>query len=158
MAGYVVMQPPGDAPATAEAVLVRDGFSWLAFLVPPLWLLWYGLWAKAALAAILLFALSLLGEAAGFGLTAPLASLLIALWFGLEGQGLRVAALRRRGWGEWGVVQAGNRDGAELRYGLEAEPPSRQAAAPRPIVPDPAHARPSQTGLALGLPPIPGKT
>ena len=157
MAGYVVMQPSGDASKADGAVFVRDGFSWLAFLVPPLWLLWHRLWAEAALSAILLFAVSLLGEVAGFGMTAPLASLLIALWFGLEGQGLRIAALRRRGWREWGVVHAGNGDEAELRYGLEAEPASRPAAAPRPIVPDPEHARPLQAGLALGLPPLPGK-
>ena len=32
------------------AVLVRDGFSFLAFLLPPLWLLWHRLWIEAALA------------------------------------------------------------------------------------------------------------
>ncbi|CAM5536220.1 putative lipid-binding transport protein (Tim44 family) [Aquamicrobium terrae] len=157
MAAYVVMQPPGAAHSTGEAMLVRDAFSWLAFLVPPLWLLWHRLWFAAAAAAILLGALSLLGETVGFGLTAPLASLAVALWFGLEGQGLRIAALRRRGWREWGVVQAENRDEAELRYGLEAEPAAPQTPAPHRIVPDPAHARPSPAGLVLGLPPLSGK-
>ncbi len=158
MASYVAMQPPAAADAAGDAVLVRDGFSWLAFLVPPLWLLWHRLWAEAALAVILLVLLSALGEIAGFGLTAPLASLLVGLGFGLEGQGLRVAALRLRGWREWGVVQAESADDAELRYAIEAEALSPQAAAPHRIVPDAAHARHTQAGLVLGLPHPSGKS
>ena len=34
MACYVVMEPPGRV-GSGDAVLVRDRFSWLAFLVPP---------------------------------------------------------------------------------------------------------------------------
>ena len=51
MASYVVMEPPGASrnDAAAGAVLVRDGFSFLAFLLPPLWLLWHRLWIEAAL-------------------------------------------------------------------------------------------------------------
>ena len=42
MASYVVMEPPGRA-GNGDAVLVRDGFSWLAFFFSPLWLLWHWL-------------------------------------------------------------------------------------------------------------------
>ena len=35
-----------------RAVFVRDGFSWLAFLLPPLWLLWHRLWLEAALVVV----------------------------------------------------------------------------------------------------------
>ena len=51
MAVYVVMEPPGASrnDAASGAVLVRDAFSVLAFLLPPLWLLWHRLWIEAAL-------------------------------------------------------------------------------------------------------------
>ena len=51
MASWIVMQPPAArARGGADATFVRDGFSLLAFLVPPLWLLWHRLWIEAVLA------------------------------------------------------------------------------------------------------------
>ncbi|TIW44359.1 MAG: DUF2628 domain-containing protein, partial [Mesorhizobium sp.] len=49
MAVYVVMEPPGLGEKP-DVTFVRDGFSWLGFLVSPLWLLWHRLWIEAALA------------------------------------------------------------------------------------------------------------
>ena len=48
MAIYVVMEPPAARPNEASdgAVFMRDGFSLLALLVPPLWLLWHRLWIE----------------------------------------------------------------------------------------------------------------
>ena len=43
MTRFVVMDPPARLPA-ADAVFVRDRFSWLAFLFPFVWLLWNRLW------------------------------------------------------------------------------------------------------------------
>ena len=46
----------------ADAAFIRDGFSFLAFLLPPLWLLWHRLWIEAALAlAALVLAAGLTG-------------------------------------------------------------------------------------------------
>ncbi len=155
MASYVVMDPPGRV-GSGEAVLVRDGFSWLAFFFSPLWLLWHSLWVEALLAFIVLGLLAALGEMAGFGLAGSLLSLLVSLFVGLEGQNLRVAALRRRGWREIGVVEAGWLADGEIRYtatlATEPEP------APPALVPDAARARPITTGMALGLSHNPGRS
>ena len=73
MAIYVVMEPPAatEAEAIERAVLVRDGFAVLAFLVPPLWLFWHRLWIEALLALAASIALATLGEQAGLGFSAP---------------------------------------------------------------------------------------
>jgi glutamine amidotransferase len=64
MASHVVMLPAAGSPQNRadEAVLVRDGFSWPAFLVPPLWLLWHRLWAEGIIAILVMGAFSGLGE------------------------------------------------------------------------------------------------
>jgi hypothetical protein len=161
MAIYVVMEPPAAnaAEAAERAVLVRDGFAFLAFLVPPLWLLWHRLWIEAAIAFAVSVGLTALGETAGLGFTGAALSLLVSIFVGLEGAALRINALRRRGWREWGVVQASNAGEAEIRY-LAGEEPEEVAS----IVPhstSPMQARPSASGLtsgpALGLFDYPGR-
>ncbi|MEI9407550.1 DUF2628 domain-containing protein [Mesorhizobium salmacidum] len=157
MTAYVVMEPPGRSEKVDTMTLVRDGFTWLGLLVPPLWLAWHRLWVEAALAFVVMGVLSMLGQKLGLGVAGSLLSLLVSLYVGLEGQGLRIAALRRRGWHEWGVVEAGWLADADMRYVLEIEGLSdEEAPAPR-IVPDAALARPAQPGIALGLTHIPGR-
>jgi Protein of unknown function (DUF2628) len=157
MAVYVVMEPPGRGEKPDTTAFVRDGFSWLGFLVPPLWLLWHRLWIEAALAFVAMALLSMLAEGLSLGLAGPLLSLLVSLYVGLEGQALRIAALRRRGWHEWGVVEADRLDDADTRYVLEAEARADEPAPVPRIVPDAAHARPAHTGLVLGLTHTPGR-
>lgn len=156
MAIYVVMEPPAAhaVEATERAAIVRDGFALLAFFVPPLWLLWHRLWIEAALVFAAGVSVTALAEAAGLGLAGVPLSLLVSLFVGLEGQGMRVNAMRRRGWREWGVVDAGSTAEAEIRYLAGeadggAEPPRQTAAAPA--------IRPMQTGPALGLLGYPGR-
>ncbi|MDI6027469.1 DUF2628 domain-containing protein [Corticibacterium sp. UT-5YL-CI-8] len=121
MSVYVVMEPPGQAGGKAfqDAVLVRDGFAFLAFIVPVFWLLWHRLWLEAAVALLVMVMISL----ASYGLhpvAASLLSLLVSIYVGLEGQGMRIAALLRKDWAEWGTLVAGSRDEAELRYAAQA--------------------------------------
>ena len=159
MAIYVVMEPPAaNASEAAErAVLVRDGFAFLAFLVPPLWLLWHRLWIEAAIAFAVGVGLTALGETVGLGFTGAALSLLVSIYVGLEGQGLRINALRRRGWREWGVVEASNAGEAEIRYLAGEEPQeARQPAVPHSISPTPARAG-LASGPALGLFDYPGR-
>ncbi len=148
MAIYVVMEPPAAnaAEAAERAVLVRDGFALLGFLVPPLWLLWHRLWIEAALAFAASVGLTALGETAGLGFTGAALSLLVSIFVGLEGAALRINALRRRGWREWGVVEASNPGEAEIRY-LAGEEPQETT---RSAVPHSAPARPAPSGLASG--------
>jgi hypothetical protein len=155
MAIYVVMEP--QERASDATTFVRDGFSWLAFLLAPLWLAWHKLWVEAALAFVAMGLISVLGQRLGLDWAGSALSLLVSLYIGLEGQGLRIAALRRRGWQEWGVVEANNLDDADIRQTLDNEAQS-EARTPLPrIVPDASLARPAQTGLTLGLTHTPGK-
>jgi uncharacterized protein DUF2628 len=157
MAIYVVMEPPGRGERADMTAFVRDGFAWLGFLAPPLWLAWHRLWIEAALTFVVMAILSMLGEKLGLAWAGSLLSLLVSLYIGLEGQALRIAALRRRGWHEKGVIAADRLDDAETRHVLEADAPAdEQAPMPR-IVPDATLARPAQTGMTLGLTHTPGR-
>jgi hypothetical protein len=153
MASYTVMTAPGRAgPDGPEAEYVRDGFAIIAFLVPWLWLLWHRLWIEALFAIAAALGLAALANIAGYGVAAPLISLLVSIYVGLEGPALRIAALRRRGWQEWGVVEADSVDDAEIRFLAELdlqEPVAVQASpAAQPRVANPATASHSP-GLLL---------
>lgn len=160
MASYVVMQPEGYAGADTEAAaFVRDGFAYIAFFVPLLWLLWHRLWIEAALALAATLALAALGNIGGFGMAAPLLSLLVSIYAGLEGAALRIAALRRRGWRELGVVVADSRDDAEMRWLIEAGALPEDAEFERSdFLPAPDASRRADSGPMLGLLLNPGKS
>ena len=111
------MQPAGSGRAgAADAAFIRDGFSWLAFLLPPLWLLWHRLWIAAVLAVNALVLAAGLERATGVAAAALLVSLLVSIFVGLEGNAMRASALRRAGWRSWGVIEARRLDDAETRY------------------------------------------
>src|SRR6185312_13240144 len=115
MASYVIFEPPG-AMRPEDAVLVRDGFHWLAFIVPFFWFLWHRLWLEAGLVFAAMAGLAALEGVEGMpGIVAPV-SLLLSLGLGFEAPALWMAALRRRGWREWGVVEAEGRNEAAIRY------------------------------------------
>ncbi|MBZ9769516.1 DUF2628 domain-containing protein [Mesorhizobium sp. CA6] len=156
MAIYVVMAPLAGNRAE-DAIFVRDSFTWLGFLVAPLWLAWHRMWIEAALTFIVMAILSVAGERLGLEGAGSLLSLLVSLYVGFEGQGLRIASLRRRGWREWGVIEAGNLGDAETRHALETDVESEEQPALPRIVPDASQARPPQTGMALGLTHTPGR-
>jgi hypothetical protein len=124
MAIYVVLEPDAESLSQAQekAVLVRDGFSFNAFLLPVAWLLLHRLWFEALAAlALTLAAGALATYLGGHPLLGWTLSLLTQIYFGLEAQTLRIAALRRRGWNLWGPVEAGNKREAELRYAVSAD-------------------------------------
>ena len=115
------MQPPVARAKRDRGRSCATAFRFSPSCVPPLWLLWHRLWIEAALA----FAVLMLG-AAGSGETAdsaspPALSLLVSIFVGLEGTALRIAALRRRGWRDWGVVDADTLDDAETRYAARTQ-------------------------------------
>ena len=159
MAIFVVMEPPAAnaAEAAERAVLVRDGFAFLGFLVPPLWLLWHRLWIEAALAFAVGVGLTALGETAGFGFTGAALSLLVSIFVGLEGPALRVNALRRRGWRDWGLVEASDAGDAEIRYLAGEEPDEAVQQTAVLSTQAPMAVRPMPTGPALGLLGYPGR-
>jgi hypothetical protein len=157
MAIYVVMQPPAGSAKAEDTNFVRDGFTWLGLLFSPLWLAWNRLWVEAVLTFVVMAILSALGQRLGLEWAGSMLSMLVSLYVGFEGQNLRIAALRRRGWREWGVVEAANLGDAEMRHTLEADEDGEEPAPMPRIVPDASLARPPQTGMALGLTHTPGR-
>jgi hypothetical protein len=159
MASFVIMQPPGGDPEKIK--FVKDGFSFLAFIVPPLWLIWHRLFAEAAVVFALMFAIGAGAEAAGLGFAGTLVSLLVSIYVGLEGAAMRVAGMIRRGWREAGVIDADTLDDAEARYiaasvdGDDGYDYDRPSLPKEPLTRRPAGA-PPQSGPALGLLSYPG--
>jgi len=155
MASYVVFEAPGDRQSP---VFVRDSFRWPAFLVPLLWFLRHRLWTEAfvVLAAMVVFA-ALIEAGGPVSVLAGLAFLLL-LALGFEAPALRMAALRRSGWEEKGVVDAENSEEAEIRYlsGMDVgdEPTSPPPAAS--IVRDMRPGAPRSHRPGLGLLDYPG--
>lgn len=156
MASFVVMEPPVRDPAE-KAVLVRDGFHYLGFLVPFVWFAFHRMWREAAIALAATIALSVVGSYAGLGSATGWLSFLVGLYVGLEGSALRIASLKRADWNEWGVVEARDAADAEIRYladrdaSAEAETPPRVMAPWSRTAPAARH-----SGPALGLFGYPG--
>ncbi len=163
MATYIVMEPSAEAWRKGEdTAIVRDGFHWLGFVLPVFWMLWYRLWMEAVVTFVATTLLAAAGRYFGFSGAASLLVLLIALYAGFEGAALRLAALRRRGWSEWGAIEASSLADAELRLGSEAEPAMETTTPePRPDLPSPPSSGPARAapvrGPALGLFAYPGR-
>jgi hypothetical protein len=130
MARHVVMERPGDPEG---AVLVRDGFSFVALVVPVLWLLWHRMWF-AALGA---FALVALATISGWPIGLPglivAAELAVAAWVALEGGAMRVSALEAQGYRQAGVIHAATAMEAEIRWAAAERPAPALAPAASPV-------------------------
>ncbi len=114
---YTVHIDPLSAAADRGAVLVKEGFSWPAFLFGFVWALWHRMWWIAV-------GLGALEAALGAGLyvlqPAPTLALAIevgaALIIGSAGNDLRRMSLDRRGCAETAIVAGTDLDAAEQRY------------------------------------------
>ena len=143
---------PGDPDALDRAVLVRDGFSWGAFIFSFLWFFAHRLWIAGlgVLAAALALAALLQGLRVGPAATF-LAELLLALLVGLEANALRRWTVARRR-PEVDVVAARDLEEAETKgfaRWLESQR-SVEAAAARPPG-DPAAFRRGAAEPVIGL-------
>jgi hypothetical protein len=118
---YSVYEPPSEVADIVERAdrlaFVKEGFSWPAFLVPILWLLYYRMWLEFVLLALIYVALQLVfgTEAQGQALFAW-ASLAIAVLFAFEANDLRAASLERRGYRLAGVATGRDRTEAERAF------------------------------------------
>jgi hypothetical protein len=121
MSIYTVHEPPlragTAAPEPERYVFVRDGFSFWAFLLGPLWMLRHRMWLVFVLYVVIALGLEgLVDMASGSdGLVAAI-GVLIALWVGLEAATLRRFTLRQRGWRDVGVISGEDREAAERRF------------------------------------------
>ncbi|MCP1336480.1 DUF2628 domain-containing protein [Futiania mangrovi] len=112
-----------------DAVFVRDGFAWLAFLFPAVWLLVHRLWWETlgyVVLAGLLFAG--LGAAGVAEVAMQVAFAALNLLVGFEANELLRSALGRRGWTEMGSVVARNTEEAEVRFYADPPMPVRRTA------------------------------
>ena len=112
----VHMRRQGLAPER-DIVLVKEGFSWLAFVFSVFWSLYYRLWLPA-LALVLAFVL--LATIVELGMIDNIVSSVfevgVCVLFGCWANDLRRNALGKNGFEELGVVVAANRDEAEQRH------------------------------------------
>jgi hypothetical protein len=117
---FTVHEPP-NGPAnrldSAERlVFVKDGFSWLAAAVPPLWLLWKRMWLEFAIYAGATGLLVWLLTTAGATNISNAILIIVQIVFGFEAGALYSAALERRGWRLVGTVTGRNREDCERRF------------------------------------------
>ncbi|WP_454852965.1 DUF2628 domain-containing protein [Rhizobium binxianense] len=132
-ASYVFLTPPGGTDAMRdETRTIRDGFTFVGFLFPWLWLLAHRLWLPA-IAAFLLQAIgSALMDETGLGVAGAAILLGTSLLTGLEGQNLRIRNLAARGWEVDALVTADSLGTAEDIYFSTYETESGTGREPSP--------------------------
>ena len=121
MSVYTVHVPPARAQASPpdpeRFIFVRDGFSFWAFLLGPLWMLWHRLWL--VLIGYLVLVILLQAGLHMIGAPAPvtfLAGALLALLVGFEAATLRRFTLARRHFRDAGIVVGDDVESAERRF------------------------------------------
>ena len=165
MAIYTVLAPnvrDGDSTTgfhgdPMDAVFVKERFSWPAFFLAALWLIYRRMWLVLLGYLVVAFAIGALsGELGG-----PLPGILVFmthLLFALEANELRRWTLRRHGYRLVGVVEGRGLEEAEIRFFARfdaaasepAAPPARRAFVAGPLPPS------AEAGDVVGLFPAPG--
>jgi hypothetical protein len=108
--------PPSDRFERAERLdFVKDGFSWMAALFAPIWMLVYRLWWPLLGYVVVIAVLSQLTDALSSRWT-TLALVAMHLLTGLEAGTLRRWQLARRGWRAVGSVTGRTADECERRF------------------------------------------
>jgi hypothetical protein len=121
MAVYTVHQPPQkkyeSAPDPERFAFVRDGFSFWAFLLGPLWMLRHRMWlvlvGYIVIAVAMQVGLRWVGASTG---AATFAGFMLALLIGMEAGTLRRFTLGRRRWRNIGTIVGNDRDTVERRF------------------------------------------
>ena len=156
MRAYTVHAPPAEANPVRFA-FVKDGFSWPALFLQPLWMLWHRLWVTLLgyVAAILVIAVVAVYVGDPY---ATIAAIIAALALAAEGNTIRRLSLEARGWAEVGDAAGRNLEEAELRF-IEAWlrlPPAKRDALLARVAPAPGSERaPQGEEPILGLFPEP---
>jgi hypothetical protein len=130
-------EPSGVLEQCEAAEFVKEGFSWPAFLLGELWLLFQRMWVVAILFLAARVAAGAAVQAAGLPGTAAVALWLgMHLFLGFEGYDLYRWTLARRGLAMIGIVSGADLAAAERRFfeRLIGEAKSR-ARPPAPFAP-----------------------
>jgi hypothetical protein len=115
-----------------DVVLVKEGFSWPAFFIPLIWLIYKRMWIVLAFYIAVAAGLTVLAELALVPESAVfVGNLAINLILGLEGNDLYRWTLARRRYREQAVVMGSSLASAEQRYfAAIAEAIGRRRAVP----------------------------
>ena len=121
MTVYSVYEPrtqPADIAERADRLaFVKEGFSWIAFFVPALWLIFYRMWIELIVFLIGLAALQwAFGSSEQGKMLFGWVSFAVFVLFAFEANDLRQAALERRGYHLVGVASGRDRSQAELSF------------------------------------------
>ena len=160
MAVYTVHEPAAtkaekSAPDPERFVFVRDGFSFWAFLLGPLWMLRHRMWLVLLGYVLVVIALEVAQQALRVSSSATfIVSLLLMLLVGFEAATLRRFTLGRRKWVNVGVIVGDDIEAAERRF-FDAWV---QSGAPTPALQVAPALRPPPSGTTdvIGLFPQPG--
>ncbi|MEZ5817378.1 MAG: DUF2628 domain-containing protein [Hyphomicrobiaceae bacterium] len=140
MQTYTVHEP-ADGPRDRlergeELVFVREGFSFLAAIFTPFWMIAHGLWLALVAYFVAVIGLELIFWAAGVGQNAAgWAMVALHLLVGFEADAIRRWTLGRRGWTVVGSVSGRNREECERRFfeaWLKDQPYASRANLPPP--------------------------
>lgn len=114
---YTAHEKADIAEPSARVELVREGFSWFAFILGGLWLPLRGLWVATLFYALLVFVIVYVGESFGVGEAGMAAiQIFVQLLLGFSAYDLLRESLTRRGYQFKGVVVAESELNAERRY------------------------------------------
>lgn len=121
MRSYLVLTPPNSRTRTpgenhGSTVIVADGFSWIAFLVPWAWLLWNRLWLAGLVVLAVQIGSGVLAAMPGFEIAGSLLGFAVSLLAGLEGRNYYANSLKRRGFTLETVIFAQDITTAEAIY------------------------------------------
>lgn len=162
MAAYSVFEPPARRGAgvghTDRFAFVRDGFSWGAFLLGPVWMMWRRLWLVLIGYLVVVALLEVAFRLARVPMEGRfVVGFLLALLVGFEAASLRRWTLLRRRWHDLGIVVGDDLESAERRF-FEVWTAAGTPVRPSPVAPErrsgTTPARPSSE--VLGLFPEPG--
>jgi len=118
---YTVYVPP-YSNSDRDPILVKEGFSWPAFVFGIFWALWHRMWLVAIALAFFLVVVGAAMDAFGLDpITQGIVSLAVAVLVGAHGNDWRRKKLARLGYRDMGVVAARNIDEALRRY-LDSAP------------------------------------
>lgn len=141
MSIYEVYMPESEAHGNSitgrglvQARFLAERASIVALIVPGIWLIWHRLWW--ALAGYILFAVAIAGLGATQWATATVAfTLLPGIYFLLEGPNWIADKWQREGYALAGLVEADNRQDAELKWLARQDLSELKASALAPLVP-----------------------
>ena len=157
---YTVHEPPQrageSAPDPERFIFVRDGFSFWAFLLAPLWMIRHRLWLMLLGYVLVTVALQFVLGLLGASVTVAFAvGALLALLVGFEAATLRRFGLARRRWRHVGTVVGDDLDTAERRF-FDAWSRHSSPAPSSPAATMPIGRRPWAAPDVIGLFPEPG--